>query len=155
MLRVKIKNLKEVPGYIDTLAVWHHKQWGYLYPDKTLETRKKQMQKYLTDSVIPTTCVAESDSKPVGSAALVESDMDIKPELKPWLASVYVDPKARNSGVGTLLVLHIMKLAQDNGIKNFYLYTPDKESFYKKLGWKTIEKVNYRGEDVVVMEFSC
>ncbi len=154
MLKVKIKNLKEVPEYLDTLAEWHHKQWGYLYPDTTLETRKNQMQKYLTDSVIPTTYIAESDSNLVGSAAFVESDMDIRPELTPWLASVYVDSKARNNGVGTLLVLHIMKLAQDNGVRKFYLYTPDKEFFYKKLGWKTIEKVNYRGENVVVMEFS-
>ncbi|HIJ58077.1 MAG TPA: GNAT family N-acetyltransferase [Deltaproteobacteria bacterium] len=35
--------------------------------------------------------------------------MATKPELTPWLASVYVKPEARGKGVSSLLVKHIVK----------------------------------------------
>ena len=33
-----------------------------------------------------------------------------------------------------------------------YLYTPDREAFYLKLGWKQITSERYHGHDVTIME---
>jgi N-acetylglutamate synthase-like GNAT family acetyltransferase len=152
--RMEIKNLRENPEHLERLAIWHHNQWGYLNTKNTLEKRLEQMQRHLKDNIIPSTFIALDESLLLGSAAIVESDMDTKPELTPWLASVYVDPKARGRGVGSALVLRIMKHAGDNQIKKLYLYTPDKESFYRKIGWRTIEKTKYLGENVTIMELT-
>jgi hypothetical protein len=32
-----------------------------------------------------------------------------------------------------------------------YLYTPDKEGFYSRLGWQVVERTSYRGYQQVVM----
>ena len=151
---MEIKNLRENPEHLERLAIWHHNQWGYLNIKNTLEKRLEQMQRHLKDNIIPSTFIALDESLLLGSAAIVESDMDTKPELTPWLASVYVDSEARGKGVGSVLVQCVMERAKNNGVKKIYLYTPDKESFYNRMGWETIEKAEYRGENVAVMEFT-
>jgi N-acetylglutamate synthase-like GNAT family acetyltransferase len=78
--------------------------------------------------------------------------MDTKPELSPWLASVYVLPEHRQKFIGSNLVLHIMNQAKKAGIETLYLFTPDKEHFYQNLGWQTVSEEIYRGHLVKVMQ---
>jgi GNAT superfamily N-acetyltransferase len=147
---MQIIELREVPHHLETLAGWHHSQWSYLNPDRTLAERIDGMQLHLTPDFIPTTFVAAED-KLFGSAAIIECDMDTRKELSPWLASVYVAPEFRKRGIGTKLVLRVMEKAKDNNIKTLYLYTPDRESFYARLGWSTLEKTDYHGYPVTIM----
>lgn len=37
------------------------------------------------------------------------------------------------------------------GIARLYLYTSTAKAFYAALGWKTITRAHYEGEDVAVM----
>jgi GNAT superfamily N-acetyltransferase len=148
---VKIIDLKHSPEHISLLANWHHEQWSYLNPGKSLQKRIDDMQGYLNDTFIPTMYVAMIDSVPIGSAAIVALDMDIRLDLTPWLASVYVVPKHRNRGFGSALVAHVMRRAKRQGVKRLYLFTPDQEHFYVHLGWKRLEKVSYRGTEVTIM----
>ncbi|NOU13132.1 MAG: GNAT family N-acetyltransferase, partial [Methylococcaceae bacterium] len=76
---------------------------------------------------------------------------DTRPELTPWLASVFVAPKHRNNGVGSQLVKNVMQQAKEAGINELYLFTPDRETFYQKLGWSVLAKEDYRGHAVTVM----
>jgi N-acetylglutamate synthase-like GNAT family acetyltransferase len=148
---MKIIDLKEKPENIDTLARWHHEEWAYLNPNGSIEQRKEKMQNYLDNTLIPSTYVGEKGGKLVGSAAIVAQDMDTHPELSPWLASVFVDPVQRNQGFGAMLVNHITEKAKADNIKTLYLFTPDKESFYTKLGWSALAKEKYRGYSVTIM----
>ena len=78
--------------------------------------------------------------------------MDTKQELSPWLASVFVSPENRSRGIGSELVIQVMNQARDAGIKTLYLFTPDKEHFYIRLGWQPISKEIYRDHMVTVMQ---
>ena len=147
---MKIVNLKEVPHHLDTLSRWHQEEWGYFKPDKTLADRIERMKSHLLPEFIPTTFVAENDDL-FGSAAIVEHDMDTRQELTPWLAGVYVASEFRGQGIGSKLVLHIMEQAKQNMIKRLYLFTPDRDTFYARLGWKTFEKTVYLGYAVTIM----
>jgi GNAT superfamily N-acetyltransferase len=53
----------------------------------------------------------------MGSAAIIDSDMDTRPELTPWLASVFVAKEFRNQGVGSRLVEHVMEEVRKAGVK--------------------------------------
>jgi N-acetylglutamate synthase-like GNAT family acetyltransferase len=147
---MKIVNLKEEKKYLDILAEWHHKKWAYLNPNLSLYDRHKKMENHFSNEFIPSTYVAIEDEL-LGSAAIVENDMDTKQELSPWLASVFIYPNNRNKGIGSKLVEHVMKQAKSNGLKKLYLFTPNKENFYLRLGWQTIERTKYRNEKVVIM----
>lgn len=147
---MNILNLKEAPHYLETLAGWHHEQWSYLNPCRTFTERIDRMKAHLTPEFIPTTFVAV-DQDLFGSAAIIECDMYTRKELTPWLASVYVASEFRRQGIGSKLVLHVMEKAKINKIKTLYLYTPDKEAFYARLGWETLEKTEYHGYPVTIM----
>jgi N-acetylglutamate synthase-like GNAT family acetyltransferase len=100
--------------------------------------------------LVPSTFIAKT-TELLGSAAIVENDMDTKPELTPWLASVFVAPEYRNQGIGSQLVKHVMQKAKQAGIKAIYLFTPDQTIFYQKLGWEVISTEEYREHSVTVM----
>jgi len=147
---MQISNLKKHPEYIETLAKWHQQEWSYLNPGQTLQDRLQKMLAYLNDDFIPTTFVAEHENL-LGSAALIECDMEDRKELSPWLASVYVKPEFRRRGVGETLVKHVMQQATEQGIAQLYLYTPDQQRFYRKLGWEIEENLQYQGCSVTIM----
>ncbi|RVU84702.1 N-acetyltransferase [Leucothrix sargassi] len=148
---MKILNLREEPEHLDQLAEWHHREWSYLNPKGSIEKRKKKMLSYLSEGLVPSTFIAKEGDTLLGSAAIVESDMDTHPEYSPWLASVYVAPESRCGGVGTALVKHVMQQAAQNGVKKLFLFTPSKEDFYKSIGWKRESTEMYRGVLVTVM----
>jgi GNAT superfamily N-acetyltransferase len=148
---MKIIDLRQDPQHLNTLAQWHHDQWAYLHPGGSLAGRIEKMAAYLGDTFIPTIFIAKNPDI-LGSAAIVAHDMDTRPDLTPWLASVYVAPEHRKKGVGAELVRHVMREARQAGIKTFYLFTPDQEHFYQKLGWRTLRKESYHGHDVTVMQ---
>jgi N-acetylglutamate synthase-like GNAT family acetyltransferase len=147
---MQILDLREEPQHIHILAEWHHHQWSSLNPDGSLEKRIAKMQDYLSDDFVPSTLIAKTD-KLLGSAAIVENDMDTKPELTPWLASVFVAPQYRNQGIGSQLVKQLMDEAKQAGIETIYLFTPDQVNFYQKLGWEVFSSEEYRGHSVTVM----
>lgn len=149
---MKIINLAFAPEYIPTIAAWHHAQWGYLNPGGTVESRIERMQRYLKGAPIPAMYICVDGKHLVGTAALVESDMDSHPELSPWLASVYVNPDYRKRGLGSALVKHVVSQAQIHGINPLYLFTPDQASFYKKLGWQFMAHEYYRGGEATLMK---
>ena len=147
---MKIVNLKEVPHHLGTLAGWHHEEWGNFKPNKTLAERIEQMKSHLLPEFIPTTFIA-ANHELFGSASIIEHDMDTRKELTPWLAGVYVVPEFRRQGIGSALVLHIMEQARENKIEKLYLFTPDRDAFYARLGWKTFERTSYLGYAVTIM----
>ena len=151
-LSVQFADLRAHPEYLPQLAAWHHQEWLALNPGQTLAQRIQAMQAYLGSSFVPTTYIATADGL-LGSAAIISHDMDNKPELSPWLASVFVAPEYRNQGIGSRLVKHVMKQAAEAGLSSLYLFTPDRVSFYQRLGWQVLASESYRDHDVTVMVF--
>jgi hypothetical protein len=44
-----------------------------------------------------------------------------------------------------------MQHAQENGVKRLYLYTPDQEQMYGRLGWQLFSREPYNGTPVTIM----
>ncbi|AEG01048.1 GNAT family N-acetyltransferase [Methylomonas methanica] len=149
---MNIIDLSAEPEHIPTLAAWHHQEWAYLNPGGTLADRMNRMQGYLSKGLVPSTFVFKQDGQLAGSAALLASDMDTRPRLTPWLASVFVAPPFRRQGIGGELVRHVMSRAKLGGIETLYLFTPDQQAFYEKLGWQMLSREAYRGAVVTVMQ---
>ena len=146
-----ILNLKDKPEHLLPLAQWHHAEWSYLNPLRSFDQRVQEMQEDLEGKVIPTTFVAEDAGELLGSACILADDMSSHPELTPWLASVYVNEIHRGKGIGSTLVKRVMQHAQENGVKRLYLYTPDQEHMYARLGWQLYSREPYNGTPVTIM----
>ena len=148
---MEIIDLKFDPQHIPVLAAWHQQEWSYFNPELTVAQRVEWMKSYLGTSLVPSTFIAKEDEL-LGSAAIIEHDLETRADLSPWLASVFVAPEYRGKGVGSKLVIHVMEKAKEAGIPLLYLFTPDKEHFYQRLSWQTISKEDYQGHLVTVMQ---
>jgi N-acetylglutamate synthase-like GNAT family acetyltransferase len=149
--KVRIEYLGDNAALIPTLAQWHYKEWSHFNPDRSIEQYIARLQSHQGRKQIPTTFVALSGGILMGCSSLVAYDMDIHMELSPWLASLYVVPIYRSRGVGSALVHRVIKEAVALGVETLYLFTPDREGFYIRLGWSTVERSEYRGYEVAIM----
>lgn len=148
---MEIVPLAEHPEAIPDLARWHLAEWGHYSASRTRESTEARLRRHLASDGIPLTMVALEGGEPVGSAALVWNDLKTRPELSPWLADVVVDPAWRRRGIGSKLVARLAEEARERGVETLYLYTPDQERLYARLGWELMGRVEYREEEVAVM----
>ena len=150
--QMQIDYLADHPDVIPTLARWLHDQWGHLSPGASVERGEASLRANCNRDRIPLAVVALVDGEPVGVARFVEYDMDIRRDLSPWLSSVFVPSEHRRKGIGTALTRRIMDESKALGVVTFYLFTPDRETFYSRLGWTVLERTEYRGEQIVIMK---
>jgi GNAT superfamily N-acetyltransferase len=151
---VKIEYLSDRPEFLPTLAQWHHEEWSALRPGDSVEARIIRLKSWCGRGGVPLTVIALSDDELLGSASLIEHDMDDRLELTPWLAAVFVAPEHRRRGVGAALVRRIMDEATSLQVPRLYLYTVDSTAFYANLGWSPVEKTQYREKEVSIMSFA-
>lgn len=148
---ITIQNLANLPEYIPVVAGWLFDEWGRFYPGITLQAWEADLRSNQNLDRIPLTLIALSDGAPAGTASLWRDDMESHPELTPWLAAVYVLSGQRNRGIGSQLVKAIEQTAQELHVSRFYLFTPDKEHFYSRLGWIVMERTIFWEKETVVM----
>ena len=148
---MKIDYLADHREHIPQLAGWLHAQWGYLHENDSVDRRVARLESRTTRGGVPVTFVAVDGETLLGSASLVDDDLETRPELTPWLASVYVAPEHRGRGVASALVRRVVDEARDSGVSRLYLWTTDQERLYARLGWMPVERMRFEGEDIVVM----
>ncbi len=148
---VEIVPLADKKEFIAELAELHHAEWKHLNPWLTLEGRAEAIAEATGREGIPSIFIAMSGSQLVGSAGLIQNDMNTKPDLAPWLAAVYVKEGFRNQGIATELIARCEDEAVCSNANTWYLYTEFASGFYQKLGWRHMERCEYKGVTVDVM----
>jgi len=147
-----IDPLADHPEHVSVLARWHHAEWGDLIPESSLEQRVEKLRAEMNRDGIPMAFLALRGSTPVGSASLRLFDMHGRTDLSPWLGGVFVAREHRRKGTGSRLVQVVVDKAAELGIESLYLFTLDKEAYYRGLGWEVLERTDYRGRPVVIMQ---
>jgi len=151
-MELRIEYLADYPEHISVLAEWHHEQFAAFNPQESVEQRISKLKSRSRRREIPTTVVALLGDTLVGSASLLEHDMESRQDLSPWIASVYVHPDYRRRGIGTRLVQYLEGEAKRLDVEWLYLFTPDMRPFYEAIGWSVLEDAEYRGHLTTIME---
>ena len=97
------------------------------------------------------TFVLFDSERPVGTAGLVRSDLESRPDLTPWLAGLWVEPAFRRRGHATALVRAVESFASAVAVPVLWLYTLAAEGLYLQLGWQRAGVEQEDGQDVVLM----
>lgn len=149
----RILPLAHVPALADTLADWHHAQWGDLMVPWTHAEALAELRAHAAGGDCPTTLVAlAADDSLLGSVSLVLEDAPELKEIGPWLASLYVQPQARGQGVGAALVRALVAHAASvAGIETLYLFTHDQTRWYQSLGWQMLARLRVSLHEVDVL----
>jgi GNAT superfamily N-acetyltransferase len=136
------------------LATFSYGEWRAIY-DQRGQTFGDVLSTYNERANIdslPLALVGFCGDQLVGTVSLKVSDLDVRPELTPWLGGLFVIPTWRRSGVGSMLMERALEEAKRLKLKRLYLWTSSAESLYLKLGWSEIERCEYCGQQIVVMQ---
>ncbi|WP_373814123.1 GNAT family N-acetyltransferase [Neisseria dentiae] len=152
-MTVSVFPLSRYPQHIEPLANALFAEWHDFAPWSSLEKIRAYYQKCLRGNDLPQAFVAVGPSGTLlGSAALKRHDIASLPQYEYWLGDVFVLPEYRGKGAGNVLITYCLHHAQQAGIRELYLYTPDMQSLYARHGWHEIEKRPHNGETVSVMK---
>ena|SRR5687768_928852 len=148
---VTIEYLADHPEAVPMLARLHHEQWRAVTPHLTIADRIAGFQSRMQRQQVPTGFVAVVDGTVAGMACLVAHDMETRPELTPWLATVLVAPEYRRRGIGSALSERVAVEGRVLGFPQLYLVTFDKTGLYARLGWSEMERTEFLGLPATIM----
>jgi GNAT superfamily N-acetyltransferase len=137
---VVVSHLRDTPHFFDAVAdrIWRAwwEQQGFPLSHITC-----LLQESLTEDAESLCLVAHAGDRFVGTASVIASDLEERPDLTPWVAAVWVDPPFRGTGIGGDIVLKAARAALDSGAEAVHLCAlPGKRAFYERLGWRLDEK---------------
>jgi GNAT superfamily N-acetyltransferase len=140
---IRIIPLNECPEFYPILAHWSFCQW-YTERDIPFSTLLAAYNKRVFEKSMPYTFTAVCGTLPVGMASLKENDLWSRKDINPWLASVYVIPQFRRSGIGSMLIGKVLEKAESENFKRIHLFLGSSdnallEKYYTKRGWKFLE----------------
>ncbi|MDK1490089.1 GNAT family N-acetyltransferase [Sinorhizobium sp. 7-81] len=137
---VAISDLRAVPHFSDAIA---DRVWRAWWKPKgfPLEHIADLVRENLGSGPLPMAMVAHQGSTFFGTASVIASDMEDRPQYTPWVAAVWVDPTFRRQGIGGTIVGHAARAAFAAGADTVYLCAvPAKRTFYQGLGWSLHEQ---------------
>jgi GNAT superfamily N-acetyltransferase len=135
-----ICELRQRPEFFDTVAdrIW---QAWWMPNGHPLEYIRERLAENMKDTPIPLALVAHDGGTFLGTASVIASDLDERPDLTPWVAAVWVEEPARGHGVGAHLIDHAARACFALGFARAYLCAgPRMTPFYERLGWTIIER---------------
>lgn len=136
---------------IRLLAGWYLNEWAI-----PAERTEERLRNFPRDG-FPFHLVLKEQGQPVATGGLYNevSLHHFYPEYKkvgPWIALLYTIPEKRGRGTGAFLCEHLEQIAMSQGFDEVYLYTYTAEPLYLRLNYQPIERLNYRGNEEVVMK---
>lgn len=138
---------------LPVVAEWYYRQWGKEHGMESVKESEKILSGYLNRDDIPLVMLAWEKGELLAAVQLKYYEMDIYPNKEHWLGGVFVPEKHRGRKIARKLVKHATEFAKSHGVDILYLQTEKLNGgLYKELGWKPIEKVGYRGKNVLVMK---
>lgn len=147
----RIATLRERPDLIPLVANW---LWdAFWHPNgHPLEEVREILATCTAEIGTPQSFVLLAGDIPCGTASLVAADLEIRNDIGPWLAGVYVVPEARGQGCAQRLVTTVEDAARMSGYRSLFLYTNDAQALYEKLGWFAIEETMDARRPVTIMQ---
>ncbi|KAA8996900.1 GNAT family N-acetyltransferase [Affinibrenneria salicis] len=87
----------------------------------------------------------------LATASIIRYELADRPEREWWLGEVYTLPAQRGHGVASRLIRACVLSFRQRQPADIWLYTPDCQRFYRRLGWQEVEQREVQGERVSVM----
>ncbi|MGB3445520.1 MAG: GNAT family N-acetyltransferase [Xanthobacteraceae bacterium] len=137
---VAISPLSERPEFFDQIAdrIWR----AWWQPNGvSRDYITERMKEGLASGEMPRAFVAHEGAVFAGTASVIASDLDERPQYSPWVAAVWIEPEFRSRRIGRQLIAHTARYALSLGVPKVYLTArPSRRSLYEELGWTAIEE---------------
>ncbi len=136
-----------------TLAGWIFEEWRAIerLTQAAIETG---LHSTLNTDRLPITFVALKANEPVGCVSIDLEDLPGYAQLGPWLASLYVVPERRGSGIGASLVRRAQAFAAEHAVEALYLWSAGPTALYHGLGWVETGRATYHGRAIRILRLA-
>lgn len=149
---MRIEPLADHRELVPAIARLLNREWGDLPPWSSVSAVEKRLAGQLNIGSAPFTLVALGDrNELLGTASVKQFELPEHPEKEHWLGEVCVSSELRGRGVGSALIRACIAECERIQVRTLYLYTPDQQSLYARLGWEEIERGQVNGESVSIM----
>ena len=139
---LKIYNIKENPEYLNEILSLEIKEWS---KDKNITEERLNLKinkiKSLFDNKYFCKLILLDEKDLIGFISMFPEDMDERPDLKPWYATMYVKEEYRKKGYSKILNDAILDEAKNRGFDKLYLKST-LNNYYEKFGAIFMEKIN-------------
>jgi GNAT superfamily N-acetyltransferase len=152
---MRIDQLRHNPDLVGEIANTLNASWGDLSPWSTTDKIRERLLAGSGDEDFPHGLVAVSESgtfAATGSVKLYE--LPSRPAMVHWVGEIFVRPEHRGKGLGSIVTRALSEYAFARGVQDLYLYTPDQQSLYARLGWAEISTETVNNEVVSIMVLS-
>lgn len=149
---MKFSLLADEPNAANKVAQWYFDEWCRDTGRYSFEEVLEKVSASINRDRAPLIVLAKESDTLLGSAELKIREMDNYPQYEFWLGGVYVAKPFRGKGIGSALVVEVIKRAQEFGIKKLYLQTENLSGgLYSEHGFEPIEQTGSKGLTVLVM----
>jgi GNAT superfamily N-acetyltransferase len=149
---MRILLLSDAMHHLPKIAQWFHSDWGNLLPWADEAVISQRLYDACESSTFSKCFVAVSDADELlGTASLKLNELSHHREKTYWLGEVYVSEAHRGKGLGSLLTKAVITHALTHRVDQLFLYTPDQQALYAKLGWRVVGTELVNGEEVSLM----
>jgi len=132
-----IADLRECPWFAHAVA--HHVWKEWWRDERTFAHVRAKVEASIAGGAFPFTLVAHERGTFIGTVSVVESNMEPRRDLSPWLSALWVDEQYRRRGWGSALLTSAIEKARANGRTDIFLATkPNRRRFYETRGWRSI-----------------
>ncbi len=154
-MEIQITYLADHPQHLRQVALWNNTEWPEYY-EGNLDQAILYHTATMTRKEVPCALVALAGNVLAGTVTLLKEDMNIRPNLTPWLGSLYVDSSFRGKGLARKLITACTEEAAAIGIKRLYVWTKELRSLFESEGWKFLEAVDFLGArvDILSLDFN-
>jgi predicted N-acetyltransferase YhbS len=135
-----ICDLRTRPEFFDTVAdrIWQAWWKRHGVSEAYIVGR---LRENMHGSGLPIALVAHRSDEFLGTASLLQSDLDERPQYTPWVAAVWTELSARRQGIAPALIERACTEAFSRDHGRVYLCAaPPRRAYYESLGWTSVEE---------------
>ena len=152
MTRISIHEMPKDAALRSQAAAWSVRMWRDSFPNDSAQWYLNHYKESDFTKSVPLACCALVNGELAGVASVLKDDeLPGADESGPWLAAVFVHPRFRRKGIGTLLVTAQEQKVQSLGFKELFAYTVDKLNWYESLGWQFVRTAQIANHPVCVI----
>lgn len=138
------------PDLAEPVARWIWEEWGRA-KGRPFERVLARVSSRTALRGLEQCMVLLDGEAPAATASLVAEDAVSRPELSPWLASVFVAPGLRGRGYGRVVVTAVESAAREAAIPTLWLFTDSAAGLYAALGWHDAGPLEEYGKTYALM----
>ncbi len=145
------KNDPCIPIISDWLMEWWGKSYNFSSA-KMLQYTKNHVNNNIS---VPQVYGLFEDDNIIGMFFLSNSDLDVHPEIYPWLINAFIAPEHRGKGHFNILMSSVLETAAFLRLEKLYLYT-EHTGLYEKFGFDYVGDINtYINSDNDIRRLYC